>query len=256
MRSQDFFPSESLKPFVKGYKIIEVDEERVNRILPGTALTLAFRFRGQTNYLLNHSKHGLPSTTISGMRKSVRLIHYQDHSSTLIVMFKEGGASAFFKQPVYELFEESISLDHFVKRDEVAHIEDQLAEAHTHDQRIIVLEDFLLGRLVPRQDNLVNAAVQQIYGTKGTIRIRELSDSLSMSTDAFEKRFSKVIGTSPKQFASLVRLQSLVRQKRADQSMAQLALEAGYFDQSHFSKDFKLFTGLAPGDFFKSPVFW
>jgi AraC-like DNA-binding protein len=256
MRSTDFLPSEPLKPFVKGYKIIEMEDERVNRILPSTALTLAFRLQGQTNHLFTDTTHRLPSSVVSGIRKSVRLIQYQDHSSTLIVMFREGGASVFFKQPVYELVEESISLDDFISHEEAARVEEELAEAHNHPQRILAIEKFLLSRLVPKQDLLVMAAVQQMYKAKGTLRMHELTDSLPLSTDAFEKRFRKVMGTSPKQFASILRLQSIVRQKRPDQSIAQVALDAGYFDQSHFHKEFKLFTGQSPVEFFKSPVFW
>jgi AraC-like DNA-binding protein len=256
MRGTDFLPSEPLRPFVKGYKIIEVEEERVNRLLPGTALALAFRFQGETNQWTNDATYRLPSATVSGMRKSVRLIQYHDHSSTLVVMFREGGVASFFKQPVHEFFEESLSLEDWISRGEVARVEEALAGARTHLQRIACIEKFLLDRFVPRQDALVQAALQAIYRTKGTLRVHDLTDSLSLSTDAFEKRFRKIIGTSPKQFATIVRLQSIVRQRRPDQSMAQLALDAGYFDQSHFNKEFKLFTGLSPVDFFRSPVFW
>jgi AraC-like DNA-binding protein len=34
-------------------------------------------------------------------------------------------------------------------------------------------------------------------------------------------------------------------------SLTELALEAGYYDQSHFTNDFKEITGLSPKQFIK-----
>jgi len=39
-------------------------------------------------------------------------------------------------------------------------------------------------------------------------------------------------------------------------ALTETAFDAGYFDQPHFNKDFKLFTGQTPTDFLKSPIFW
>jgi transcriptional regulator GlxA family with amidase domain len=76
-----------------------------------------------------------------------------------------------------------------------------------------------------------------------------------MSQDAFEKRFRKSVGVSPKQFSYIVRMKAVVNGSRL-KSLSAIALEAGYFDQPHFNKDFKLFTGQAPGDFFLKPREW
>ncbi|MNL74133.1 Helix-turn-helix domain protein [compost metagenome] len=51
-------------------------------------------------------------------------------------------------------------------------------------------------------------------------------------------------------------MKSVVEKGRTGLTLAQIALEAGYFDQPHFNKDFKLFTGLTPTEFFKSPGLW
>ncbi len=90
---------------------------------------------------------------------------------------------------------------------------------------------------------------------KGIVKIKELANSLYISNDVFEKRFRKIVGTTPKQFSSIVRLKSAISQKQQNQSFSDIAFNAGYFDHPHFNKDFKLFTGQTPTDFFKSPSF-
>ncbi|WP_428657266.1 helix-turn-helix domain-containing protein [Runella sp.] len=257
MKMEAYLPTALLRPFVKSYLIIESQEELVNRVLPGTSLAVAFRIKGQVNYLTESNSTVLPSTAISGLRKSVRLINYSKNTATLIVSFTETGANAFFKEPLHELFEESISLDNFIPQHKLSIIEEQLAETQNNNQRIAIVEQFLMSKIGnSTPDKLILNAIYRINAAKGSIKMRELAGTLYISQDAFEKRFRKIVGTSPKQFSSIIRMKSVIHQKQPTQSLTEIAFDAGYFDQPHFNKDFKLFTGQTPTDFFKSSVFW
>ncbi|MDR7208403.1 helix-turn-helix transcriptional regulator [Flavobacterium piscis] len=257
MNIVDFNPTEQLKPFVKTYRIIESKDAVINRVLPNTSIAIAFRCKGDVNYIQGNHHEKLPVFAISGIRKSVRLINYSTDTATIVVLFKEAGAKAFFKEPLYELFEESVSLDNFIPQYKIAIIEELLAESKTNSQKIAIVEQFLLSRLYDyKPDKLISAAIAIIHSKKGLIKIKELASNLFISQDAFEKRFRKTIGSSPKQFCCLVRIKSIIDQKEQNQNLIDLAFDAGYFDQPHFNKDFKLFTGQTPSEFFKSPSFW
>lgn len=257
MKIIDFIPTEQLKPFVKTYRIIESEDELTNRVLPSTSLAIAFRCKGDVNYIKENQHDKLPVSTISGIRKSVRLINYAKDTATLVVQFKEAGAKAFFKEPLHELFEESVSLDNFIPQQKIAAIEELLAEAKTNNQKIAIIEQFLLSRLHNyKPDYLISAAINIIQSKKGIVKIKELANALFISQDAFEKRFRKTIGSSPKQFCYVVRIKSIIDHKQKNQNLIDLAFDAGYFDQPHFNKDFKLFTGQTPTEFFNFPSFW
>src|SRR5882724_8835115 len=94
MNMEVHFPSELLRPFIKIYRVIECLDEKLNSILPDTSLVMAFRFQGRVNYLTNEVKVGLPSSSISGLRKSRRLINYSKGAANILVIFKEAGANA------------------------------------------------------------------------------------------------------------------------------------------------------------------
>ncbi len=257
MKIIDFSPTESLKPFIKTYRIIESQDELVNRVLPGTSLTIAFRCKGEVNYITENHLDKLPISTISGIRKSARLIHYSKNTTTLVILFKEAGATAFFKEPLHELFEESISLDNFIPQQKINLIEELLAETKNNNQKIDIIEQFLLSKLYNyKPDKLISAAISIIHAKKGNIKIKELADTLFISQDAFEKRFRKTIGSSPKQFCNVIRMKAIIDQKQQNKNLIDLAIDAGYFDQPHFNKDFKLFTGQTPTEFFNFPSFW
>ncbi|HEY5822879.1 MAG TPA: helix-turn-helix transcriptional regulator [Cyclobacteriaceae bacterium] len=250
-------PSQSLSPFIRHFMIIESQDEVVNRVLPGTALVMAFRFKGRVNQLEGSEKRKLPAAMISGLRKSGRLINYSKDAGNILVQFREAGANAFIKEPLHEFFGESPSLDLLTGYHNVSEMEEQLAEAKDNQTRIALVEDFLIAKLYDHKpDQLILKALEKIQVSKGNIRMTELAHQLCISQDAFEKRFRKVVGVSPKQFSFIVRMQSVINDVRTNkQALNEIAFHAGYFDQPHFNKDFKLFTGQTPKDFFKSPVF-
>jgi methylphosphotriester-DNA--protein-cysteine methyltransferase len=257
MRIENYSPRDELRPFIKTFTIIESESGMVNKILPEASLIMAFRFNGSIRYTQQDETGILPLSVISGVRKSPRIMDYAKKTSILLVKFHAGGATAFFREPLHELFETSISLDDLLPRTELIYIEDQLAEARNHAARISTMERFLLSKLRPAlPDSLINHAIQTIRSANGIIRIQELLSDLPISRDPFEKKFRRIVGTSPKQFAALLRMRHVIDSHAAQQSLTDTAHAAGYFDQAHFIKDFKSFTGETPNAFFKSSKFW
>lgn len=256
MKMETYTPTEQLRPFIKAYKIIESQYDITNQVVPNTSFALAFRLRGQIYYINNGSTIALPTIAFSGLRKSVRLIHYRKNSATFIVLFNELGISAFFKQPLHELFEQTVSLDHYVPPTTLALMEERLAEMSSNQSKITYIEQFLISRLTDRHpDLLVSEAIHKIRSQRGNMRIKELAADLCISQDAFEKRFRKATGATPKQFSQIVKMNAVIHQNHPA-SLPDLAFESGYYDQPHFNRDFKIFTGQTPTDFFKSPSFW
>lgn len=235
--------------------IVEMQDEQVNSIMPDTSVVMVFRFKGQVSFLENDFRNELPTATISGLRKSGKLVNYSQNSANLLVVFNEAGANAFIKEPLHGLYDSSIALDNIYK--DVAHIEEQLAEAKNNTARITLIEQYLLSKLYPEEpDKLVLAALEKIHAANGSLKIKELAQSLYISQDAFEKRFRRVVGVSPKQFSSIIRMKSIVSTGFTKETLSEVAFNAGYFDQPHFNKDFKLFTGKTPTDFIKTPPLW
>src|SRR5690606_12028631 len=120
----------------------------------------------------------------------------------------------------------------------------------TDQQRIQIVEEFLLFQLQDlHQDKLVIEAVKLIYESRGAMRTGELSKRLFISQSPLEKRFRKTVCTTPKKFASIVRFNALRQDLGKTQSLTELCYEYQFFDQAHFNKDFKKFTGHTPEDF-------
>jgi transcriptional regulator GlxA family with amidase domain len=101
-------------------------------------------------------------------------------------------------------------------------------------------------------NEIAKESVELLFQMKGQISVVELAQRLGISKRNLERRFSQEIGLSPKQLAKTIRLQALLKMLNQSQSksLTELALECGYYDQAHFIKDFKEFTGLSPKQFY------
>lgn len=86
----------------------------------------------------------------------------------------------------------------------------------------------------------------------GKISVNELSQQININRRQLERRFSSAIGMSPKQLSKTIRLQSTLKQllHKEYTNLTALAHDAEYYDQAHFIKDFKEFTGLTPKEFY------
>ena len=135
---------------------------------------------------------------------------------------------------------------------ELSVLDEQLAKAKDHTRRIQIAESFLLARVHNNGlDSLVSAAVARLEATQASVRIEELARQVGLSQSALERRFRRNVGTSPKQYASILRLKNAVRLRAVGHDFTSIAHSAGYSDQSHFTNDFKRVTGLAPSAFFQ-----
>jgi AraC-like DNA-binding protein len=134
---------------------------------------------------------------------------------------------------------------------------EQLFDAESDQKRIQIVESFLKSNLlVNHPDFMIYKAAELMERQRGIIRVKDFASNFNISQDPFEKRFRKVIGSSPKQFASILRLRHLIKNYPSFSSLTEATYHAGYFDQSHFIKDFRQFTGVTPKDFFKSSLYW
>jgi AraC-like DNA-binding protein len=249
---ETYIPSDPLKPFIRSFAIQEVAEESTYKILPDTGIVIGFQYKGRLFRVGDGGSFALDTSGISGLADHHRYFRNLPGTGTILVFFKEAGAAPFFRQPLHEIFRESVTLENFMLRSELLCLEEQLIEAPTNPERIIRLEKFFIGRMTQGEpDKLVLAALALIHKSRGSIRIKDLVQQLHTSPSPLEKRFRAAVGASPKKFASIVRLKNLLQQYPKTGSLTELGYEAGFYDQAHFIKEFKAFTGDTPENFFR-----
>ncbi len=247
-----YAPCDMLKPFIKAFAVSEAVEENTYRVLPDTGLVIGLQYKGRLSQIVNNSESILAASGVTGLNDSYRIFKNSANIGTVLIYFKEGGAAKFFRHPIHELFQQSLSLDNLMLSSELVLLEEQLYEAREDADRIAVVEHFLISRMRQIEpDNLVLAAISLIQHSKGNIRIKALSEYLNISQSPLEKRFRQLIGASPKKFASIIRLKYALDSYQPQSSLTDLGYNSGFYDQAHFIKEFKTFTGETPEKYFK-----
>ncbi|MBN8824984.1 MULTISPECIES: helix-turn-helix transcriptional regulator [unclassified Spirosoma] len=248
MRFDKIPPVDSLKPYIKHFVISESTEETTYKIFPSTSLVIGFQYQGQLASITKGQTNQLSTAGITGLSDHVKVFKNSADIGTILVFFTEVGLAFFTSCPANELFNQSISLDTLFSKQTINETEEKLALAQTDSERIRVVERFLLSQLkVIQRDKLVIEAVRLIYESKGTIRISELNRKLATSQSPLEKRFRKLVGTTPKKFASIVRFNTVFNDlTTSSKSLTEICYEHNFFDQSHFIKTFKRYTGETP----------
>jgi AraC-like DNA-binding protein len=220
------------------------------KVFPSSGLVIGFQYKGQLSSIKDKALNKLTSAGITGISDSYKIFKNSADIGTVLVYFTEIGFTHFSSNPANELFNLSLSLDDVFEKIKVNEVEEKLAVASTNKQRIKIVEQFLLTQFKDIQaDKLIVEAVKLIYQSKGTIRIKELNEKLCISQSPFEKRFRKVVGTTPKKFTSIIRFNSVLDNLNKTKSLTEICYENNFFDQAHFIKDFKQFTGDTPEHF-------
>lgn len=250
MKFHQYLPTERLSAYINYYVVTEAVEEREYKVFPSSNMVIGFQYKGKLSTIQNNLENPLATAGITGIVDRYKMFKNAPHTGTVLVYFTEIGFTYFSSNPAHELFNLSVSLEDVFEKNQVNEVEEKLAEADSDQQRVKMVEQFLLSQLKSIQtDHLIVEAVKRIYKSKGSIRIKNLTESLNISQSPFEKRFRKIVGTSPKKFATIVRFNTVLANLNEAKSLTDICYEHHFFDQAHFIKDFKQFTGETPDNF-------
>jgi AraC-like DNA-binding protein len=161
--------------------------------------------------------------------------------------FRPGGVAPFFHFPLDAATGEVLPLDGLLGRD-AAILEEGVLAARSDAERVAAVESFLLARRGADADPLVATVVERIRAARGTAPPAALFSGLAPSPRQIERRFLHHVGVSPRQLSRIARFQRALRRLAGGRavSLTTVAHDCGYYDQSHFIRDFKAFAGLSP----------
>lgn len=96
-------------------------------------------------------------------------------------------------------------------------------------------------------DARIESAVATLDVAHGSVSIAALARSQGMSLRSLQTRFLASVGLTAKEYARVQRLQATLRYvDRNAESLSQLAIDAGFADQAHATREVQRLTGLTP----------
>lgn len=186
---------------------------------------------------------------LSGAQSSFIVLDTASQSSMMGVSFKPGGAFAFVQETAGEFSDRHVPLEATWGAD-AAELYERLLESSTPAERFQSVAAFLLARLAeaPARHPAVTIALRELTRTAAPPTIADVVHRAGVSPRRLIELFRKEVGLPPKVISRIQRFQRALQTlaMREDVDWAPLALDCGYYDQSHLIRDFHDFAGLSP----------
>lgn len=257
MNHKEFEPAKDLADFVMCYWTLESAKENTpqkNTIIPDGTMKMIFHYGDPyRHYEEDGNNILLPRCFVIGQLTRPYIVEPTGRTGTFFVRFQPTGFLPFTSMPIKEMENTAVPLEKLFGEEGIE-IQDNILHAHDNLKRIKLIESFLLGQLsnVDRIDNIVRSTIETISTANGQLSINELSTQMNLNRRLLLRKFSSKVGLSPKQLSKIIRLQVSLKSllSKKVNKLSDLAYENEFFDQAHFIKDFKQFTGLTPKEFY------
>jgi AraC-like DNA-binding protein len=232
-------PSRELAPFLDYLWILTWDlrgrEPHRQQVLTHPSVHMTFMTGGRAR--------------VAGIVRGLFTEQIEETGRVVGARFRPGGFRPFLGAPV------STITDRFVPVEEIFGAEgrdlaDHVIAASDAAGAIALAEDFLLAR-APAPDPaiaLVAGVVERIAGDPSILRVDELAGLLGMGTRRLQRLFNDYVGVGPKWVIRQYRMHEAADRANAGTPVdwAALAVDLGYADQAHFTRDFTMAVGMSP----------
>jgi AraC-like DNA-binding protein len=253
---EQFIPRHNLSDFIENIVYYEGYSAKhlVDKLLPDGSINLLMDMSNRPAKLYQDLKleksTSFQGSFISGQHKGYILIE-ANHSSMMVTRFKLGGAFAFFDFPISKLNDAVVQLEP-IWGNEIEHVRLKIISEKDVQKKFVIAEEYFSSKLKPnyKPDQKFNEVLQMLYDAPQAATA-ELTKIAGVSQKHLITLFDKRVGLKPKYLARIFRFQKAIQKLEAIQQIdwIDVAHDCGYYDQSHFIRDFLEFSGVNPSDY-------
>ncbi|UPK67843.1 helix-turn-helix transcriptional regulator [Chitinophaga filiformis] len=248
-------PPVKLAEYVQFFWVLEGSATPVNpffhRVMAESSPEWIFYCKGQFE---SPEGQRTPLSCLSGQLQDFKKLYTSNDFCLFGIYLFPYAIPGIFGLPAHALSDQTVDTGTLLGR-EGQLLEQKIFAAADHMQRATIISQFILQRLAKSRetDSAVFTSIRQILFSSAALSIPALADSCCLSRRQFERRFVHYAGYSPKHFQRIARFNAVIKgfDKRPG-SLTEMAYNCGYYDQSHFIHDFRLFSGYNPKAFFKN----
>ncbi|PQA60126.1 helix-turn-helix domain-containing protein [Siphonobacter curvatus] len=244
MYYQKILPIKPLQDYIRYFWILEDVGDKIFKIIPDGLSGLIFQ--EEANLFLDNKHQVLPQmflygqTTYHSEQKAIR------NFRSIGVYLQPTALKTIFNIDAFELTNQHISIDNLTTDP----ILEQLVNATSAHDKIEIISHFFLKRIrqVEHHAKKADFATRLLQNGK---TLKDIQTEMNLSERSLERLIRHYVGISPKAFSRIVRFQSGLQALRQKDfyNLTDLAYQNDYFDQSHYIREFKAFTGMNPKQF-------
>jgi AraC-like DNA-binding protein len=200
-----------------------------------------------SNRLLNAKEHQIFLVGIQS--NPTTIASTATDTGTIGVELTPKGLYHLFKLSMHEITNRMVSFEE-VFGPRGARLQTRVGDAEDPQEKIAILQSALAHLLQQnaKEYALLDHTLDLLAQTHGMMRVQELAAHTGYTKRYLDRLFQEHVGVSPKSLASIMRFQEVYRDWMQHQSPTFFRnhWSAYYYDQAHFIKEFKRFTGFTP----------
>jgi AraC-like DNA-binding protein len=251
MKFHQFQPFRPLQSLVECYWIVEGESTAVSKIIPDGYPEMIFHFGD--HYEIFSGKDGWERQSLSlaaGQLTQPILLRPSGRSLVFGVKFKPSAMWKLFQCNMHDLQNKTVSLEKVIGIN-ISSLSVSLSDGNSHESMIKRMDDFLQTLTHEIRECPLDAVIDYIHQNTEQISIEELCAKMKITSRTLERYFKEMIGLSAKRYIRLIRFSKVFKLLQQQHfSKAEVSYLTGYFDQSHFNRDFKIFSGESPKSYF------
>lgn len=256
MNYQTFQPHPDLSPVVRCYWTLEIPAAAHQRqlVIPDGFIELFFilgddvkRYTSGDDFIIQ------PREMVLGQITEPFYVEPTGYVNTFAVRFYPYGFHAFVPVAGKDLANKETPISVLFGEKDAEALTRKIVQAADTQGRIEIMEAFLMTRLhdEPTINNIVTTTIDAMLAGGGSSSIVSMLKGNLSRRRQLERDFIKRVGISPKQLGKVIRLQTALKSllNNPSEKLTQVAYDSEYYDQAHFIRDFKEFTGITPKEF-------
>jgi AraC-like DNA-binding protein len=251
-------PQPALQPFVKQFILYEGNSNScvIQNLIPGNFQNICFVLNGSMQLYTVESRLPILKSYVLGQTSQSYKVTYDENIKVLVIYFKPTGMYQLFGIPMSKFTNHRIDFELIVGVEEKYLIE-KIFEATDLEHQIKIIEEYLLQKVEKKPGfsaKRIEYASHLIQQHNGNIKLKYLLSQVNMCERNFERCFIEEIGVSPKTFSGIVRINKALQmiESMPKYTWGDITYQLNYTDPSHFSHDFKKFSGKTPTDYYHS----
>lgn len=257
MNYQEIKPSERLKRYVKCFYIYESSSNASfeDIVFPSGCMEIIFNLgSGSWQIASGNTFTSTPSIELWGQITRPLFVKSAGSNTMLGIRFFPHAASCFIPENI-EVLNNQVSDFRDISDNSANELYTKILEATTWNKRIVLLEEFLSDKLIRCNKKAEKIAVitnvmEEISHEDFFDNIENVASRYGITPRYLQKIFLQYTGLTPKLYSKINRFQnSLKLITKRNTSLTSIAYDCGYFDQSHFIREFKSFTGFTPSGY-------
>jgi AraC-like DNA-binding protein len=258
MLFRSYKPAPPLSDFIENFWLYDGYESPHfrERIFPSGTFELVFNLRDDELRIYKATQPDqcahFSGAIVSGPYHGFFATDTEEEASVMGVHFRPGGAFPFLGILADDLADSHIDLEDIWGR-QASRARERLCGETSPKAKFRLLEELLLSRLSGSFEHhpAVSLALEGLRLNNSRAIVRKLARDAGLSDRRFIDVFRFEVGLKPKLFNRVQRFQRVLHlvHRVAEPDWRELAVEHGYFDQSHLIRDFLIFSGLTPADY-------